>query len=78
MTTPKTIKSPEQRFIEVAPARVTRIIQAINSLSKCSSKNYKYEETQVRKMMSAIRSELKDCETKFLNKGKKGNKEFTF
>jgi hypothetical protein len=78
MTTPDTLKTPEERFLEVAPYRVTKVIQAINSLSKCSSKNYKYDDNQVRKMISAIRNEIKDCEAKFKNKGKKGTKEFAF
>ena len=77
-TDQKKHKTPEERFLEVAPMRVTRVINAINSLSKCSSRNYKYSDSQVRKMFGAIKSALKDCELKYQNKGKNGAPKFRF
>jgi hypothetical protein len=58
-------KSPEERFIEIAPKRVDRVIVSINSLSKCSTRNYKYSREQVNKMFKAIKNELMIAEEKF-------------
>jgi len=71
-------KTPEDRFLEVAPLRVTRVINAINSLSKCSSRNYKYTDQQVNKMLRAIKLELRLAEDKFKNHGKNGSTKFKF
>ena len=80
MTTVQKIppKSPENRFLEVAPLRVTRVINAISSLSKCSSRNYKYTDHQVNKMLKAIKLELRMAEDKFRNHGKNGASKFKF
>ena len=78
MTENKTPKSPHQRFEEIAPIRVTRVIKAIRSLSNCSSKNYQYTDVQVNKMISAINKELRICKDKFSTNGKKNSSEFTF
>ena len=74
----QTHKTPEQRFLEVAPMRVTRVINAINSLAKCSSRNYKYTDKQVNKMLRAIKLELRMAEDKFRNYGKNGSTKFKF
>ncbi len=76
--TKKPPKTPEERFLEVAPMRVTRVINAINSLSKCSSRNYKYTDQQVNKMIKAIKLELRMAEDKFRNHGKNGSTTFNF
>jgi len=76
--TKKPPKTPEERFLEVAPLRVTRVINAINSLSKCSSRNYKYTDQQVNKMIKAIKLELRMAEDKFRNHGKNGSTTFNF
>jgi len=76
--TKKPPKTPEERFLEVAPMRVTRVINAINSLSKCSSRNYKYTDQQVNKMIKAIKLELRMAEDKFRNHGKNGSTSFNF
>ena len=78
MTENKTPKSPSERFEEIAPVRVTRVIKSIRSLSNCSSKNYQYTDEQVNKMMSAINKELRICKDKFSTNGKKHSTEFTF
>jgi len=78
MTENKTPKSPHERFEEIAPVRVTRVIKSIRSLSNCSSKNYQYTDAQVNKIMSAINKELRICKDKFSTNGKKDSTEFTF
>ena len=77
-TDQKKPKTPEERFIEVAPMRITRVVNAINSLSKCSSRNYKYTDAQVNKMLRAIKLELRMAEDKFRNHGKNGSTKFKF
>ena len=78
MTENKTPKSPHERFEEIAPIRVTRVIKSIRSLSNCSSKNYQYTDLQVNKMMSAINRELRICRDKFSKNGKNDSTEFIF
>ena len=78
MTADPKRKTPEERFMEVAPMRVTRVINAINSLSKCSSRNYKYTDRQVNKMLRAIKQELRMAEDKFRKHGKNATTKFKF
>ena len=63
-------KKPEERFLEIAPKRVDRVIKSIQSLSKCSTRHYKYSEKQVNKMFRAIKTELRVAEDKFRTNGK--------
>jgi|TARA_Y100000310_G_C20658458_1_gene803299 hypothetical protein len=74
----KRTKTREERFLEVAPVRVIRVIKAIESLQKCSSRNYEYTDSQVNKMMKAIKESIRICEISFKNNGKNGSKTFTF
>jgi hypothetical protein len=74
----KRTKTRGERFLEVVPARVTRVIKAIESLQKCSSRNYEYTDSQVNKMMKAIKESIRICEISFKNNGKNGSKTFTF
>ena len=74
----KNSKTREERFLEVATYRVTRVIKSIESLQKCSSRNYDYSDSQVNKMMKAIKESIRICEISFKNNGKNGSKTFTF
>ena len=74
----KRTKTREERFLEVAPARVTRVIKAIESLQKCSSRNYEYTDHQVSKMMRAIKESIRICEISFRNNGNNSSTTFTF
>ena len=68
-----------EKFLRLAPPRVNKIINGINSLKKLSSKSsYDYSEEQVEKMISAIRAALDDCEQSFKPKEKKENGGFSF
>ena len=71
-------KTPEQRFVDIAPNRVDRVVSAINSLSKCSSRNYKYDNKQVNKMFTTIKRELRIAEDKFRSNGKPSKQGFKF
>jgi|TARA_B100002003_G_C14110773_1_gene534271 hypothetical protein len=74
----KRTKTRGERFLEVVPTRVIRVIKAIESLQKCSSRNYEYTDSQVNKMMKAIKESIRICEISFKNNGKNGSKTFTF
>ena len=63
-------KTPEERFKYIAPKRVNKILKSIESLSKCSTRNYSYSEEQVKKMFRAIKTELRLAEDKFKSNGK--------
>ena len=71
-------KSPKERFIEIAPKRVNSVLKSIEILSKCSSKNYSYNDEQVKKMLTAIRKEMNRAEILFSSGLSKKNKQFKF
>ena len=71
-------KTREERFLEVAPNRINRVIKSIESLQKCSSRNYQYTIPQVNKMFKAIRESLRSCEVSYRNHGKNGSSSFKF
>jgi len=72
------IKNPRERFLKVAEYRTNKVIQSIESLSKCSSRNYEYEDRDIRKMFRFLKNSLSECENKFKNKGKNNPQKFTF
>lgn len=54
------------RFEKVASRRVQQILDAINRLSNCANKNhYDYSDDDVKKMMQAIKQEVKNLEAAF-------------
>lgn len=55
-----------ERFKRVAAPRVQRVLDSLDNLSKCSSRNnYEYSQEEVSKMLSAIRTKLKNLEQRF-------------
>ncbi len=57
-----------QRFEKIASRRVQKILEDIDSLSKCSNKNsYSFEEKDVKKMLSVIKEKVKQLEATFMN-----------
>lgn len=55
-----TEQEKSQRFKRVAEARTNKIIESIRLLGNCSNRsNYSYSEEDVKKIFSAIESELK-------------------
>ena len=78
MTEQTTPKSKEQRFQDVASKRVNNILNSLQSLQKCSNKNnYTYTPAQVKKMLSALQSELDNTKRAF-NDDKASKSEFRF
>ncbi len=65
----------KERFKRVAENRTNRIIDQIRLLGNCSNRvNYEYDEDDVRKIFTAIESELKNTKRKFQTKT--SNKKF--
>ena len=65
------------RFQKIAPKRVQRVLDSINSLSKCSNKyNYEYTKEEKNKIIGAVNQSFSELRNKF-NSGFKKNKEFT-
>lgn len=65
----------KDRFKRVAEKRTNRIIDQIRLLGNCANKsNYEYTNEEVKRIFTAIESELKETKNKFQAKSK--NKKF--
>ena len=59
------------KFVELAEKRVNRAIQSIKLVGNLANKtNYKYEDEDVRQIMSILRAELEELKRKFSSDGK--------
>ena len=59
-------ETKETRFVRIAETRTNKIINMIRLLGNCSNRrNYDYTEEEVKKIFSAIESELKIAKSKF-------------
>ena len=68
-----TEKEKAERFKRVAEGRTNRIIDQIRLLGNCSNKsNYEYSEEDIKKIFSAIESELKLTKAKYNTKAQNG------
>ena len=68
-----------ERFVRVAGPRVQKVLDSIESLSKCSHKtNYEFDSEDVRKMMAVIKAQLKDLERVFSGGANSAGKKFSF
>ena len=55
-----------ERFKRVAALRVQRVLDSLDNLAKCSSRNnYEYSSDEVNKMLGAIRAKVKSLEQRF-------------
>lgn len=64
-----------ERFKRVAENRTNKIIDNIRLLGNCANRsNYEYSEDDVKKIFSAIETELKNTKLKYQSKSK--NKKF--
>lgn len=67
------------RFEKIASKRVQKVLDDLDLLSNCSNKNnYEYSESDVKKMMSALRAKIKQLETSFSGQKGSGKDSFTF
>ena len=68
-----------ERFERVASKRVDRVIKDIQLLTNCSNtNNYEYTNTDVEKMLKAIRAELKALESAFSTGARDSDEGFKF
>lgn len=59
-------ESKHDKFIRVAEARTNKIIDMVRLLSNCSNTaTYEYTDEDVKKIFSALESELKACKNKY-------------
>jgi len=67
------------RFEKIASKRVQKVLDDINILANCSNRNnYEYSDSDVKKMMSAIRGQLKQLEIVFSDQKGNGKQTFKF
>jgi len=68
-----------QRFEKIASKRVQKILDDINVLSNCSNRNnYEYSEADVKKMMGAIKAQIRQLEMAFSDQKGNGKQTFRF
>lgn len=68
-------ESKHDRFIRIAETRTNKIIDMIRLLGNCSNTaTYEYSEDDVKKIFSAIETELKNARNKFQDSFTKENK----
>lgn len=69
----------KDRFKNVAGRRVQKILDNIDSLSKCANRsNYDYDEVDVNKMIRAIRDKVKVLELSYNSNTKSTKNTFQF
>ena len=67
----------KKRFQKIAPKRVQKALDSMNSLSKCSNKyNYEYTEDEKNKIINALNKSFGELKSKF-NEGFNKNKKFS-
>jgi len=77
VTTEQRDRSPAGRFIYLAEKRVSKAINALESIEKLSEKkNYSYTEDQVQQIITALEAALDNVKTKFSNEQEKRSREF--
>lgn len=67
------------RFQNIAAKRTQNVLDALDSLAKCSNKrNYNYTEVDVKKMINHIRKKVKEVDVLYVVGGGKTDKSFKF
>lgn len=71
----KNIDAKRQRFVKIVERRVTKVLDDLDSLGKCSNKkNYRYDDDDFRKIFSAIDKKVKDIKILYKNNETSNNK----
>jgi len=72
-------KTKKERFKDVAGRRVQKVLDDLESLSKCANKStYEYSEEDVRKMIKAITEKFGLLKIAFSATSKSGKQTFEF
>lgn len=62
----KPSKTPRDRFLQVAPKRTQRALDAIRLLGRCGNRaTYQYEQKEVEKIFRALEDELARARSRF-------------
>ncbi len=77
--TKRNLTLKQDRFKNVAARRVQKVLESIESLSKCANKNnYEYTDADIAKMIKVIKDQVKMLELSFSEKNKNKVKTFEF
>lgn len=77
--TKKNLNLKRDRFKNVASKRVQKVLDSLESLSKCANRNnYEYLDEEVGKMMKVIKEQVKLLELTFSEKARGKKKTFQF
>ncbi len=69
----------KERFKNVAGRRVQKVLDDLDSLSKCANKStYEYSEEEIRKMLKAINEKVALLKASFSASSKSGKQTFEF
>ena len=72
-------KSKKERFKDVAGRRVQKVLDDLDSLSKCANKNtYEYTDEEIRKMLKALNDKVALLKMSFSANSKSGKQTFEF
>jgi uncharacterized protein YceH (UPF0502 family) len=71
------MKQRRERFVRLAEARVSKAMKSIRVVGNLSNRsNYEYSDTDVKKIVKALQSELFALEARFQQSDKKSRPEF--
>jgi len=69
----------KDRFKNVAAKRVQKVLESLESLSKCANRNnYEYTDEDVSKLLKAIKEQVKMLELSYTEKSISTSKHFSF
>lgn len=70
-------ESKRERFVRIAEARTNKIIEMVRLLGNCSGTGtYEYTSSDVKKIFSAIESEVNEAKKRFAGSNGEGKKAF--
>ena len=73
------MKTKRERFLEIAERRVDNVLNLLSSLEKCSnSYNYEYNQEDIKKMNSVLKTKFDEVKAAFEKGVKKNNEKFKF
>lgn len=75
----KNLNIKKDRFKNVAAKRVQKVLDVMESLSKCANKtNYEYSDEDVSKLLKAVKEQMRMLELSYTEKSKSKSKTFSF
>lgn len=75
----KNVNIKKDRFRNVAAKRVQKVLDSMDSLSRCANRNnYEYSDEDVSRLLKAIKEQMRTLELAFTEKSKTKTKTFSF